>query len=95
MSHDLRCRRTAWLSIREQIDDGEDATRSIGLDGRVHFRAQPAVDPLKIIRMIQREPRAYRLDGQDKLRIAQALPDNTARITFAQLLLERLGPPLS
>ncbi len=64
--------------------------------GRVHFRAQPAVDPLKIIRMIQREPRAYRLDGQDKLRITQApLPDSTARIAFAQLLLERLGPPLS
>ena len=64
--------------------------------GRVHFRAQPAVDPLKIIRMIQREPRAYRLDGQDKLRITQApLPDSTARLAFAQLLLKRLGPPLS
>jgi transcription-repair coupling factor (superfamily II helicase) len=46
--------------------------------GRVLFTAKPAIDPLTIIRMVQREPKRYAFEGQDKLRIRRelALPRN-------------------
>ena len=62
--------------------------------GRLQFRAQPAIDPRKVIRMIQREPMVYRLDGQDKLRITRELATVEARIAFAHALLEALDPAI-
>ncbi len=62
--------------------------------GRLQFRAQPAIDPRKVIRMIQREPMVYRLDGQDKLRITRELATAEARIAFAHALLEALDPAI-
>jgi len=59
--------------------------------GRIHFRAQPNVEPRIIIRLIQDQPKVYALDGQDKLRFRQELPEPAQRITFVQKLLERLS----
>ncbi len=62
------------------------------LGGRITFRADPDVDPTTIIRLVQRQPRVYRLDGQDKLRIAMELPEPADRLRAADTLLESLSP---
>ena len=59
--------------------------------GRIVFREQPEVDPMTIIRLIQSQPRVYKLDGQDKLRITLDLPGATERIRSAQEVLLQLG----
>ena len=59
--------------------------------GRITFRAQPDVDPATIIRLIQQKPRVYKLDGQDKLRIAMELPEAADRLRVAGELLEVLS----
>ena len=59
--------------------------------GRVTFRDKPEVDPMAIIRLIQSQPRVYKLDGQDKLKISLELPGAAERIRSAQDLLGRLG----
>jgi transcription-repair coupling factor (superfamily II helicase) len=59
--------------------------------GRVTFRAKPDVDPATIIRLIQQKPRVYKLDGQDKLRIATEWPAPADRLRAAGELLEILS----
>jgi len=63
--------------------------------GRIVFRENPEVDPMTIIKLIQRLPRVYKLDGQDKLKITLDLPGATERIRSAQEVLLVLGarPP--
>jgi transcription-repair coupling factor (superfamily II helicase) len=59
--------------------------------GRIVFREKPEVDPMTIINLIQRQPRIYKLDGQDKLKIIMDLPGATERVRAAQDLLVTLG----
>ncbi len=59
--------------------------------GRIVFREKPEVDPLIIIKLIQRLPRVYKLDGQDKLRITLDLPGASERLRSAQEVLVLLG----
>ncbi|MGN6192253.1 MAG: TRCF domain-containing protein, partial [Rhodanobacteraceae bacterium] len=59
--------------------------------GRITFRAKPEVDPATIIRLIQQKPRVYKLDGQDRLRIALELPEPADRLRMAGELLEMLS----
>ena len=59
--------------------------------GRVQFQPQPPIEPLRIIHLIQRDPGIYRLDGQDRLRITENLPDVSSRFEFARNFLARLG----
>jgi transcription-repair coupling factor (superfamily II helicase) len=59
--------------------------------GRVTFRDKPDIEPMAIIRLIQSQPRVYKLDGQDKLRITLDLPGAAERIRAAQELLVQLG----
>ncbi len=61
--------------------------------GRVHFVAEPDIDPMKIIHLIQAQPNAYRMDGQDKLRITGDFPNAEARIAAIDALLQELGTP--
>jgi transcription-repair coupling factor (superfamily II helicase) len=57
--------------------------------GRVQFEAQPNIDPMAVIRMIQSQPRQFAMDGPDKLRIKLELPDAQSRLRCARgLLLE-------
>jgi transcription-repair coupling factor (superfamily II helicase) len=55
--------------------------------GRIVFREKPEIDPMTIIKLIQRLPRVYKLDGQDKLKITLDLPGATERIRSAQEVL--------
>jgi transcription-repair coupling factor (superfamily II helicase) len=59
--------------------------------GRVTFRDKPEVDPMAIIRLIQSQPRVYKLDGQDKLKVNLELPGAAERIRAAEDILGRLG----
>ena len=59
--------------------------------GRIVFRDKPEVDPMTIIKLVQRLPRVYKLEGQDKLRVTLELPGATERIRSAQDVLVALG----
>jgi transcription-repair coupling factor (superfamily II helicase) len=59
--------------------------------GRLTFRDKPDIDPMALIRLIQSQPRVYKLDGQDKLRITLDLPGAAERIRAAQEVLVQLG----
>jgi len=61
--------------------------------GRVIFAAKPNVDPVKIIMLIQQQPKTYRLDGPDKLRFTQAFGDADSKVEFIAALLETLREP--
>jgi len=60
--------------------------------GRVQFIEKPSVDPMAVIRMIQGQPKHYRMDGPDKLRITLDLPDAATRFQAARGLLTALAP---
>jgi len=59
--------------------------------GRVLFNPQPNIDPLRVIKLIQAQPKVYALDGQDKLRIKLELPGAAERLGAAQALLRALS----
>lgn len=60
------------------------------LGGRIIFGAKPNVDPTVIIRMIQKEPKTYKLDGQDKLRFVAPMQESGQRLEAVDRLLGRL-----
>jgi len=72
------------LGIRK-LDLGETG-------GRIQFVEKPKVDPMSVIRLIQGQPKHYRMDGPDKLRIVLDLPDAAGRFNAARGLLAALGP---
>jgi len=59
--------------------------------GRLMFDAKPNVDPARIIELVQKQPKAYRLDGGDKLHIIKPLPDSNSRVDELQRLLALLS----
>ena len=60
--------------------------------GRVEFVEKPKVDPMAVIRLIQGQPKHYRMDGPDKLRIKLELPEAEDRLKAACGLLIALSP---
>jgi len=60
--------------------------------GRLQFVDKPKVDPMAVIRLIQGQPKHYRMDGPDKLRITLDLPDAATRFNAARGLLIALRP---
>ena len=63
-----------------------------GTGGRLQFVEKPDVDPMAVIRLIQGQPKHYRMDGPDKLRITLDLPDFDTRLKAARGLLIALAP---
>lgn len=59
--------------------------------GRIEFEPQPAIDPMRILTLIQKEPSCYKLDGQDKLRFIFDMADPQERLKQTQVLLTRLS----
>jgi len=55
--------------------------------GRIEFNSQPNVDPMSVIRLLQSQPRHYRMDGPDKLRISLDLPAASERLRSCRGLL--------
>ena len=60
--------------------------------GRVEFGSDTRVDPLALVRLVQREPNTFRLDGGTRLRITRNLEDPDKRVDFVRELLDRLTP---
>lgn len=59
--------------------------------GRFVFAPRPALDPARIMRLIQKQPSTYRLQGSDTLRITKELPDPDARIAAVTRMLDYLA----
>ncbi|MCK4587564.1 MAG: hypothetical protein KAU29_09485 [Gammaproteobacteria bacterium] len=59
--------------------------------GRVQFTAEPNIDPMKIISLIQTQSKTYKMDGQDKLRIVQDMEDSESRFAACEILLGSLS----
>lgn len=76
--------RATQLGIRK-LDLGDKG-------GRVHFVEKPNVDPMAIIRLIQGQPKLYRMEGPDKLRMTLELPDASSRVLAARGILTALQP---
>ncbi|CAN5690942.1 transcription-repair coupling factor [soil metagenome] len=60
--------------------------------GRLQFVEKPSVDPMAVIRLIQGQPKSYRMDGPDKLRVQLKLPAAADRFNAARGLLSVLQP---
>jgi transcription-repair coupling factor (superfamily II helicase) len=59
--------------------------------GTVTVEERSRIDPATVVRLIQKHPREYRLEGSLKLRVMRQLPGETQRFDFAGELLKRLG----
>jgi len=59
--------------------------------GRIEFRDQPDIDPMRIIELLHSRPNIYRLDGQTKLRFNMPLETADRRFAAVEELLFRLG----
>lgn len=60
--------------------------------GRLHFSDRPNVDPIRMVSLIQSQPKLYKLDGPDKLRLSASLPTLEDRIGALEELLRQLAP---
>ncbi|HET7268232.1 MAG TPA: transcription-repair coupling factor [Oleiagrimonas sp.] len=58
--------------------------------GRIMFREQPAINPRALIGLIQDQPRIYKLEGQEKLRIQREFETPPERLEAAHQLLATL-----
>ena len=59
--------------------------------GRISFGPEPNLDPTKLVRLIQQQPKVYKLDGKDKLRFIRELPDVERQATAVEELLDKIG----
>jgi transcription-repair coupling factor (superfamily II helicase) len=59
--------------------------------GYVLFERVNQVEPTAVVRMVQKNPREYRLEGALKLRITRAVEADEGRFKFAAELLKNLG----
>ena len=59
--------------------------------GSVVFEERHCIDPGTVVRLVQKSPREYRLEGPLKLRVSRPLPQEEARFEFAAELMKRLG----
>ncbi|MGA9852321.1 MAG: transcription-repair coupling factor [Gammaproteobacteria bacterium] len=58
--------------------------------GRISFSETTSVDPGVVIRMIQQQPKHYKLDGSNRLRFMLDLEDRERRINSVEVLLDAL-----
>ncbi|HEY1724689.1 MAG TPA: transcription-repair coupling factor [Steroidobacteraceae bacterium] len=63
--------------------------------GSVQFEEHNQVDTARVLALVQRQAREFRLEGPLRLRITRALPKADQRFDYARELLQRLGPPAS
>lgn len=68
-----------------KLDAGDKA-------GRIEFEAEPNIDPLTLITMIQRQPQRFRLDGASVLRFTQPMEKAASRFEAVESLLTQLSP---
>jgi transcription-repair coupling factor (superfamily II helicase) len=59
--------------------------------GRILFDNVTHIDPVRIIMLIQKESRTFRLDGSDKLKIIHEFPDVQSRLDFLYDLFNKIA----
>ncbi len=59
--------------------------------GRVQFSTDTPLEPMTVIRLIQQQPKTYKLDGQDRLRFIMDLEDRERRMAAVETLLAQLA----
>ena len=79
--HELRFKAKAIGILKIDVYD---------LGGRIIFEQAPNIDPMTIIQLIQSKPAKYKLDGQDKLRFTENMPDANDRLLVLNQLLNDL-----
>ncbi len=60
--------------------------------GTVEFYGNTPVEAITIIRLIQQQPQAYKLDGGQRLKVLRDLSDSNLRLAYTLQLLELLEP---
>ena len=60
--------------------------------GRIEFARSTPVDPFALVRLVQREPNVYKLEGGSRLRVSDKLERADARFARIHDILERLTP---
>jgi transcription-repair coupling factor (superfamily II helicase) len=58
--------------------------------GRIIFEQEPNIEPMTIIQLIQSKTSQYKLDGQDKLRFTEFMPEAEDRLLALNQLLDDL-----
>ncbi|MGZ8190060.1 MAG: transcription-repair coupling factor [Methylococcaceae bacterium] len=58
--------------------------------GRIVFSAEPKIDTMQLINLIQTEAQCYKFDGADKLKFIKAFETTEQKIEFIVKLLEKL-----
>ena len=58
--------------------------------GKIHFDATPKFDPMRLITLIQTEPKTFKLDGSDKLRFFADLADVENRVASVKRILDQI-----
>jgi len=58
--------------------------------GRLEFSHDTTVDPRRLIQLIQKEPKRYKLEGGDTLRFTDTMNMNETRLKFVHALLDGL-----
>jgi transcription-repair coupling factor (superfamily II helicase) len=80
-----------------QIKIGAEAIGIIKLEannrgGKVEFASDTKVDPLQIVKLVQSQPRIYKLEGANQLKFTMDLEATEKRIQAVIDLLEYLTP---
>ena len=74
--------KASTLGIRK-IDLGEKG-------GRIYFREHSNINPKRILELIESNPKDYKFDGQDKLRINKELTKKESRIEFLEYFFDEI-----
>ena len=56
--------------------------------GTIDFKASTRVNPLTLVKLVQSDPRAFKLAGATRLRFERQLPDHRERQQYVEQLLE-------
>ncbi|QEI12276.1 transcription-repair coupling factor [Cellvibrio japonicus] len=60
--------------------------------GKIEFSGATGVDPLQIVKLVQSQPRVYKLEGANQLKFAQDLESTEKRLQTLSELLDYLTP---
>jgi transcription-repair coupling factor (superfamily II helicase) len=63
--------------------------------GSIDFKTNTRVNPMTLVKLVQGEPRAYKLAGATRLRFERDLPDPDERQQFIEALLENFANDLT
>ena len=85
------CRDGEIVDLLDRLDISRAAVVGCSMGGYVLFETHNSIDSAKVLTMLQKQPREYRLEGPMKLRVSRPLAKEADRFAFARELLQRLA----